>query len=302
VQADRAVAALRQSVARQAALQQSISSGVRLQRPSDGPSDYVAAHETLALNQRLGTYLNTAGEATSDLNVSVSALLEGGQLLNQAADLASQGINGATDPTSFDALASQVDNVIDRMLALGNSQAGGRYLYGGTATQQPPFAITARGSDGRPTAISYQGSGERAQVLIGPGQTVDTRYAGDQVFQSAGGDVFQALIGLRDALRNSSLDPTARTQALTQQFTQIQNAHTAVLQTVGEQSASLESLDAVQNRIQDVQLDLQKRAGDLQGTDYADAVVRLQEEQTTYQATLATTAKIFSASLLNFLS
>src|SRR5581483_9261401 len=110
----------------------------------------------------------------------------------------------------------------------------GQYIFGGTATQTPPFAVTAQNANGRPTAIAYQGAAERARALVGPGQTVDTQYTGSQVFQSAG-DVFQSLIALRDTLNDSSLTADARNQALTQQLGQLQSARTGILQTVGEQ-------------------------------------------------------------------
>jgi flagellar hook-associated protein 3 FlgL len=301
MQANQAVASLRSSAARQSALQQAIATGARVRQPSDDPVAYLGARRADALNDRLAVYQTTTGDATNDLNASVSALQDGSQLLTQASSLASQGINASTDPSSYGALASQVDSLIDRMLALGNTQVDGRYLYGGTATQTPPFAVTTRGVDGRPTAISYQGAADRARALIGPGQTADTHYAGSQVFQSGGADVFQALISLRDTLNDTSLSPTARAAALTQQMGQLQTARTAVLQTVGEQSATLESLQAVQTRLSDVQLSAQARSGDLVSTDYASAVIRLQEEQTTYQAALSMAAKTFSTGLMDFL-
>jgi flagellar hook-associated protein 3 FlgL len=300
MQADRIVSNLRLSVNRQDVLQQAISTGVRVQQPSDGPAAYLGARQADALVRRLDAYVTTTGDATNGLNASVSALQDVTQLLTNAAGLASQGINATTDSSSFGALAAQVDGLIDRMLALGNTQVDGRYLYGGTATQQPPFKVTAQNAAGAPTTIAYQGATQRARALIGPGQTVDTHYAGSQVFQG-NGDVFQALMGLRDTLRDTTLTSTARTQALTQQMGQLETARTGVLQTVGEQSAALESLDAVQTRLSDVQVSLKERSGDLVGTDFADAVVRLQAEQTAYQAALSVAAKTFTPGLLDLL-
>ena len=69
----------------------------------------------------------------------------------------------------------------------------------------------------------------------------------------------------------------------------------------GSESATLESLQAVQTRLSDVQLSAQARSGDLVSTDYASAVIRLQEEQTTYQAALSMAAKTFSTGLMDFL-
>lgn len=301
LRAEQTLSYLRRSTVRQAVLQESIASGYRVTRPSDAPADFVAAQQAETQFDRLNTYLNNVREGSNNLNESVSALQQVSALLNKATQITSQGINGTTDPTSYDALATEIDGVLDRMLQLGNSQVNGRYLYGGTATQDAPFTVATRDVNNRPATIVYQGSNERARTLIGPGEPTDTLYVGQQVFQRAGADTFATLIGIRDDLRNTTLTGPARADALTQRMAQLETIRTSILQTIGEQSASLETLEAVQSRVQDVQLSLQERSGNLRATDYADAIIRLNQETTIYQATLAVTAKIFDASLLSFL-
>src|SRR5262249_10317471 len=157
--------------------------------------------------------LQTMSDSTADLNASVAALQDGNQVLNRASQLAQEGINATSEGQDYEALASEVDGLINRVLSTANSQSDGRYLFGGTATTQPPFSVTTQDAQGRPTAVTYAGSAERSNALIGPGQTVDTHYAGSQVFQQPGADVFQSLIGLRDDLRNANLDPNAKAKA-----------------------------------------------------------------------------------------
>ena len=51
--------------------------------------------------------------------------------------------------------------------------------------------------------IEPQPHGIQVLRAAGQNQTVDTRYAGSEVFQQPGADVFQALITLRDNLRDN---------------------------------------------------------------------------------------------------
>ncbi len=296
------VNSLRHSTARQAKLQQSISSGIRIPKPSDAPTQFIAAQNALTASDRLAAYLDTTSSATNDLNAGVSALQEATSILNSANVIALQAVNDPADSSELEALASQVDQLISRMLRAANSELDGRSLFAGSATDQTAYTVTATDASGRPTAITYQGDSSRAKMVIGAGETTDVRYAGSEIFRTgSGGDVFQTLMGLRDDLRNPSLTSPARAQLLNARLTQIKVGRDSVLGAVGEQSAALESLDAVQNHMRDLQLSLQIRAGDLQGTDYAEAIAKLSEEQTIYEATLAMTAKVFGPTLLDYL-
>ena len=129
----------------------------------------------------------------------------------------------------------------------------------------------------------------------------DTYYAGNQVFQQPGADVFQALMGLRDELRNPALDSSAKAVVLSQRLAQIQSARDAVIGTTGEQSTSLESMQALSSRIADLKLSTQTRVTDLEGTDISAAVIRLHEQENLFQATLGVTSRMFGPTFLDFI-
>ena len=73
------------------------------------------------------------------------------------------------------------------------------------------------------------------------------------------------------------------------------------MKVVGKQSTTLESLDMIQERHEDIQLEMQRIVSDLESTDLAEAIVQLQSEQTMLQLTYATSLSLFDLSLLNFL-
>lgn len=296
-----AVANLQSQTAAIGDWQEKISSSKRLERPSQGPSDFVSLIDYKARDLRLSTSLGTISDATNDLNEGVSHLTEAGQVLTKAHALASDGANAATDGQQYEALASEVEGLLGRLIDLGNAKVGGRYLFGGTATTTQPFAVSAVDASGRPAAVTYQGTDERSRGIVGPGQTVDTIYAGGSVFQATGADAFQTLIALRDNLRDPSLTQSQKSAALNQRLSEIDTSRTALLNTVGEQASALENLDALTNRIQDVKVGVQSRVSELEGTDFAEAAVKFQEQQNALKATLAVTAKIFDGSLLDFI-
>lgn len=299
-QTNNALAYFRKQTLELSRLQTDLATGKRIDRPSENPGDFALLQAGKAKDLRFDAYRSTVNDATIQLNSSVSTLTDLNTGLTRARSLAQEGINATTEPSAYEALASEVNSILERALTSANATADGRSLFGGTATTAPPFTVGSRNSLGEITSIVYQGSDERGQGLIGPDQTVDTQYAGNRVFQTGGSDVFQALIELRDALRDTSLSSVDRAAVLSSKLQQVENASTAILSTVGEQSADLANLEAVGNRLADLQLEVRSRNSDLESTDVAGAIIKLRETENIFQTSLAVAARIFNNNLLDF--
>lgn len=303
VQTSNAIANIRARGGALAKFQEQVASGLRVKVASDDPVAFPALLRVKDTSARLASFSAATTDASAVLNDSDTALGDVNELLVRARQIAIEGADAgtATGEGALEALASEVDGLLDRALRTANSKPDGKPLYAGTATDVTPFRVSATDANGRPTAIAYDGSAQSARALTGPGQTVDTRAAGDSVFQQPGADVFQALMGLRDALRNDTIGNTIRSQQLNTQLKDIDTARTALNATRGAQAASQANLEATQNLISDQKLSADVRTSDLEGTDYAEAVVRMQEMETSLQAIYATTAKIVEPGLLDFI-
>jgi len=84
-------------------------------------------------------------------------------------------------------------------------------------------------------------------------------------------------------------------------LSELNRVHEGILNVVGQQSADLQNLQSLGNQLSQVKLNTQQRITDLQGADVAQVVVGLQSQQNLLQLTLASTARVFDQSLLNFL-
>lgn len=281
-------------------LQQEASSGNRILAPEDDPLGAVAVMNYTAQDNSYDTDLGNINTATQDLNVSVSTLQNVHDILTQARQLATQGANATNDATSRASLADQVNALLQQLTAAANTQNDGQYIFGGTRTQSQPFVTDAAGN------VNYAGSTQRAGVPVGPSQTVDTYYAGSEIFQppAAGSlNAFQVLQGLRDDLLNTgNLAEPAQLQSISNRLDQLSQVDNNVLRVVGQQSASLQNLTGLQSQVQDVQLQTKQLSGDIQGADMASVVTNMQAQQNLLQATLLTTSQILNnTNLLNFL-
>ncbi len=167
-------------MARLSNLQFQASTGLRYQRGSDAP---VAMSEINLLQQSvngLAAELNQMGRASGPLNASVSQLVDINTLLTRARQIALEApqSNGLTDRH---ALASEVESLLERALAIANATDGGLYLYSGTTTSTEPIHVLQDG--GLAIAhVSYRGSRQAAALGISQSIAIDTRYAGSDIF------------------------------------------------------------------------------------------------------------------------
>ncbi len=303
MQANNAIANMQQQSAALATVQGQLSSGIQLQVPSDNPVGYTTLAQAQTSSLQYATYNQTMTDATSTLSASTNALQNVNNILTQAQTIATQGADATTGAEGYQALATEVTSLISEMVTNANASQNGTYLFGGTANNAPPFQVASTDANGNPTAISYSGSSDPSQVLIGPGQTVNTQYAGSQVFQQTGADVFQALITLQNNLTNPTLTQSqnSMSQALNQSLSQISSAATGIQNVTAQQSSSMSMLSSLQTQVQNLQLAANTQAGNVSSTDYASAIVQMQEQETSLQASMEVSSQILQPSLLNFI-
>jgi flagellar hook-associated protein 3 FlgL len=300
-QVNNAIVNLRKQAADAARYQDQITTGVRVKAASDNPGDFVTITQARAFSRRSSTYTETLNDSSSDLNAGVAALGETGRILAKATQLAQQGANGPQSEAEYEAYATEVDSLLSQMIDVANRRNDGHYLFGGTADDAPPFRVDTTNPAGQPATVVYNGALEKASGRIGQTQTVDTKYVGQDVFLATNASAFESLIQLRDDLRDTTLSGGQKSQLLSSRMADLEAARTQIGEVMGQQSASLAEMDAIQSRLSDLKLNADVRAGDLESTDYATAVVKLKEQETAFEATLGVTSRLLQSSLLDFI-
>lgn len=165
----------------------------------------------------------------------------------------------------------------------------GRPVFSGTWGSDP-YAGAASGD------YTYTGSPQAQTRTIGPGQSAQIGVVGSDVFGSGGTSVFALLDKISSDLASGSSSALAGSDltALQSAMSQATDARAKV----GALSAQLTQVSG--NATQKVAA-LQASVAGVVDVDEARAVTELQLQQVSYQAALATTAKIIQPSLVNFL-
>ncbi len=158
--------------------QSQLSTGKKLQRASDNPA---AMAQVNALNAQLSAsqqQVNNGNAVTSLLQLEQNALNNATTALQSARDLAVEANNSDLNTTERQGIVAQLQQLQQSLLGAANSRdAGGNYLFGGTASTAPPF-VQGGG------AVTYVGNDQVNQVQIGPDQSVSVGDAGSSVFMN----------------------------------------------------------------------------------------------------------------------
>ena len=128
-------------------LQLQISSGIRLNKPSDDPSASTRVLELQQLISLQEQYQVNISQADSRLQLEESALVAVENVTFRLKELAIQGNNGSIDVTGRRAIAVEVSERLQELVALGNTRdSNGDFLFAGFQNRTQPFSTLQTGS------------------------------------------------------------------------------------------------------------------------------------------------------------
>ncbi len=178
------VEAFQQQQQKLAKLQQQISTGVRLQKPSDDPS---AAAKILELEQSVSQNLqfqDNINLAEQRLNRQDAVLASYATVLNRVRELAVQGNNAPLDATARAALAAEIDQRLEELVSLANTRDGnGDFLFAGYQNASAPFTSSTIGSR---SFVSFNGDPGIRSIQISENRRVEVDIPGEEIFMRIG--------------------------------------------------------------------------------------------------------------------
>jgi flagellar hook-associated protein 3 FlgL len=265
-----------------AQLTQEASSGLRVAQPSDDPvawSNIQQQDSTMSVLQARGSAATQAG---GDLDLAESTLAQATDLLTQAQSIAVEGANGTETAASRANAATQVTSLTQQLVALANTRGSTGYLFGGTASNVPPFDASG----------VFHGNGGTTSVEIADGVTATSNASGADAFTAAGGtNVFAALEGLATAL--SSNDPAGIQASIGTLGTATTQLTAARIKTGLSASVLTSASTAIATAVTQIQVSVASEAD----ADAPSTLSSLQAAQTSFQAAIDVNKEVLSASL-----
>ncbi len=283
-------------------LQQQISSGKKVTLASDDPGAYEMIRKLNADQNALRQYGRNADMASHYMAMANRGTTDALNILHRVSELTVQGSGGVLATTDREALAEEIDTMLQSLIAVANSSEGGRHTFAGLRTDTPPYEVVRDPMNERIIAVRYTGSEETRQIQIGDSLHVATNLAGSTtsseggIFQTATRDVFDSLIQLRDALVAG--DDIAESGL----GERLQGDVEHMLTNISLNGAREEQVRIHRAYNLEMQTEKMRSVSDLESVDIAESLMRLSQAETAYQAALHGTSRLMQqVTLLNFI-
>jgi flagellar hook-associated protein 3 FlgL len=197
-------------VAQQQQLGQQLSSGKQLNAPSDNPTQIAQDLEVRSAIAAENQGSTNIQNATAQLTTADGALSTLTNIMQSARNIATEAATGLSDTTQQQALAQQVDSLLQEAIGVANTKYAGKFLFAGTAG---PYTtpVTANGQPISSVTFNGNSSGQSEQLYNG--ESINTGITLQQAFNynapDGSPDVFQALITLRNTIQKGAVVSTS---------------------------------------------------------------------------------------------
>lgn len=275
--------------------QRQLSSGKRITRPSDDPFGTGRAIGLRGELEGIRQFRRNVDEANGWTTATESALSRMATILQRARELMIQGGSDSNDVVAREAIASEIDALTEALKQEANTTYGGRYVFAGTKTETPPYAVG--GGD------EFAGDEEAIARSIGAGVSVTINVIGRELLGDGQAAADNRLLHvLRDVAEHLRGGTPADAEALRGvdlerldvNFEQLSRIRAVV----GANANRLEIAASRLEELEESSLNLLSRVED---ADMAETIVKFSTQQAAYQSALHAAANIVQTSLLDFL-
>jgi flagellin-like hook-associated protein FlgL len=271
-------------------LQEQLTSGRVLSAPSDSPTGTNRAMQTRADQDSTEQFARNISDGQSWLNQTDSTLRQMIDVTRKVRDLTVQGSNdGAMSESSRTALATETASLRESLLGLANTAVAGRPLFGGIMMGQKAYDAETG------AFLGIEGSPVERRVSNTESIRVDLN--GREVFGSDEAGLFAVVDRIAKNLAAVPADPAALETDLADLDVAMENMQSSVAD-IGARAARMDRESQINF---DMSIALDSQLAEVENIDLPNTIMRMQMQQTGYEAALAATAKAITPSLLDYL-
>jgi flagellar hook-associated protein 3 FlgL len=278
--------------------QQELSTGRRINQPSDDPYGTSLALQLNNQIANLASYSNNVTDGTAFVQASKTALSNMTNAVQRIRELTLSAANGTQTRADMQATATEVNQLIDEIKQEANTQSNGQYVFAGAATGTQPYQPGANDAYAGDTGQVSRMIGPNTSLtvnadlssVLGTGQTTSGQPAGD-------GLLLNTLRNIADDMQSGNSAALSGTD-LSQLDTNF-NSLTGLTAGVG---ATQERLQMASSRIESLQVSDTQALSNTQDADMAQTEINYSTQQAALTAALQAGAHIVQQSLMDFLS
>jgi flagellar hook-associated protein 3 FlgL len=273
--------------------QQELSTGLKINQPSDDPYGTSLSMQLQGQISQLTQFTGNVNDATSWTSASSTALSNIDNMVQRIRELVVGAANGTNSASDLQASASEVQQLTAAIKQEANATYNGQYIFSGTATGTAPYLSGANDT--------FQGNAGAITRQIGPGTSMNVNSNVSSVLGSGGGDgkLLDVLGSINADLTSGS--PTALASLGATDLSSLDSNTSNLTQMQADVGALQDRLQLATTRIQGLQTSAATELSNTRDADMATVMTQYSTQQAALQAALKAAADIVQPSLLNFL-
>jgi flagellar hook-associated protein 3 FlgL len=290
----RVLSNLQRNLSQSAKLQEQLSSGKQISRPSDSPAGTVSALQLRSETRASQQYIRNADDGLNWLGTMQDTLSGTSALFNKARELTLQGSGGNINGgLAQEALAAEIDQIRETMIAQANTRYLDRPIFGGNTAGE-----VAYDKSGSYKGTSYDPNSPSTTSVsrsVGSGIKVRVDVTGAETFGDDATGMFQVLKDISAGIRGGDSTQLAANLKL------LDKAGDRMKSAVSEIGSRYNRMTQMKESAENRMLSVSSQLSDIEDIDLPKTIMDMQLQETSYQAALAATAKVIQPSLLDYL-
>lgn len=272
------------------ALQQ-LATGQRILKPSDDPIGTLRLSRLSREEAALGQYRDNIGALQSRLSNSEATLDSVQGDLQSLRDLLVWAADGGNTPADLNAMSGSLQTLQESLLYLANTKnAEGRYLFSGTASDQPTVIVNA----GPPVTYTAGGNTQTQPVAVADNTNVPANVSLQEM-----APFLQQLSTLTAQLASPTVTASGVQASVQSMIAQLDQTMGSVASKIGQLGGRQNVINTLDGNQASVSLSNQQSALKIGKTDYAESSTRLESYKLAVQATQKAYASVSELSLFD---
>lgn len=281
---------LNKNLVRMQEIQNQMSSGKEISKPSDDPFGTVRALNIETSIMQNSQYLKNIEDSMSWSEITDSALGGMTDVIQRVRELIIYGANGTLTEGDRKALAEEIKQNIEQIAEIGNTNYDGRYIFSGQMTTTKPFDVVAG-----ELFYSANDNGLLSRE-ISKNVTIEINIPGNEIMNSTSESLSLTLKNIFDRLSNGDQELIS-TDSIEKLDTHLDH----LLSIRAKTGAKYNRIEAAKQRNEAETTNMTQLFSQTIDIDIAEKVMAFSMMEMVYNASLATGAKILQPTLLDYL-
>lgn len=283
---------LNTSYGKMSQLQNMMTSGKKVNRPSDDPVVVVKGMNYRTNIDKIEQYQRNLGEANTWLDTTDEALGQVGDALKRVQELTIQAANDTSTGEDREKMQAEIAQIKEQIRDIANTKIGDDYMFTGTHTNEPLYKDGVLNA-----AVTLPGSNRAFKLDVFDGISINVNTSGKEMF-----DKVDKYIGeLSDLLKNNATSDQISAKLGDGATSGIGQIQEMVLTQRADVGARQNRIEMMGNRLDIQFINVTKQMSVNEDTDYAATITEMVTHESIHQASLSIGSKIIQQTLVDFM-